>query len=75
MQDIGKILILIGLVFLASGLFIFFAGRIPFGFLGKLPGDISYHKNNISVFAPITSMVIISIVLTVVINIFSKWFK
>ena len=57
----GLILILIGvLIYLAPWLFSWF---------GKLPGDIRIEKENSKVFFPITSMIVISIVLTIVINI------
>ncbi len=57
----GLILILIGvLIYLAPSLFSWF---------GKLPGDIRIEKENSKVFFPITSMIVISIVLTIVINI------
>jgi H+/Cl- antiporter ClcA len=56
----GIILIVIGLIlWLAPGLFSWF---------GKLPGDIRIEKENSKVFIPITSMLLISIVLTVLIN-------
>lgn len=75
MQDMGKMLVLLGFILVIFGSLLFFAGKIPLGFLGKLPGDISYHKNNITVFAPITSMIVISIILTVVVNLISRWLK
>ena len=57
----GVILIVIGvLLYLAPWLFSWF---------GKLPGDIRIEKENSKVFFPITSMVIISIILTIVVNI------
>lgn len=56
----GIIMIVIGLIlWLAPGLF---------GWFGKLPGDIRIEKENSKVFIPITSMLLISIVLTVLIN-------
>lgn len=56
----GIILIVIGLIlWLAPGLFSWF---------GKLPGDFRIEKENSKVFIPITSMILISIVLTVLIN-------
>lgn len=56
----GIILIVIGLILcLAPGLFSWF---------GKLPGDISIEKENTRVFIPLTSMILISVILTVLIN-------
>lgn len=57
----GIILIVIGvLLYLAPWLFSWF---------GKLPGDIRIEKENSKIFFPITSMLIISIILTIVVNI------
>jgi hypothetical protein len=57
----GVILIVVGvLLYIAPWLFTWF---------GQLPGDISTEKENSKVFIPITSMIVISIILTIVINI------
>jgi len=40
---------------------------------GKLPGDINTDNENGKIFIPITSMIIISIVLTVLVNLFKRW--
>jgi len=52
------LLILGGLVWLA--------GKVPF--LGHLPGDIRIQRDNVSCFFPITTMILVSIVLTVILN-------
>ena len=44
--------------------------NIPFG---NLPGDITYQKKNLTVFAPFGTMLLISVILTVILNIFSRW--
>jgi hypothetical protein len=72
-QGIGKVLILGG-VFLASlGLLLFFWQRIPF--LGKLAGDIFVSKGSFQFFFPIVTCIIISIVLTIVINLIFRLFR
>ncbi|WP_024822312.1 MULTISPECIES: DUF2905 domain-containing protein [Aminobacterium] len=74
MQDIGKIFIFIGIVLVIAGIaFLLFSKlNLP---LGRLPGDITYTKKNVTIFAPITTMLIISIVLTLVLNIINRWIK
>lgn len=60
-------------IFLAVlGAALLLAGRwgIPFG---RLPGDITYQKKNITVFIPLGSMLLISLVISVILNIFSRW--
>lgn len=72
MQQIGKSLIFLGAVIMVIGFVIVLAGKfnIPFG---NLPGDITYQKKNFTVFAPIGSMLVISIVISVILNIISRW--
>lgn len=68
----GKTLIVMGLLLAAVGTFLLFAGKLDLPF-GKLPGDITYQKKNLTVFAPFGSMLLISIVITLILNIFSRW--
>lgn len=62
-----KWLISIGLVFIVVGLLLHF---VPWtlNWFGKLPGDIHIKLDNGNIFIPITSMVIISVLFTVIIN-------
>ncbi len=60
----GIILIIVGAIFhFAPGILSWF---------GKLPGDINIRSENGRVFIPITSMIIISVVLTIVLNLFNR---
>lgn len=72
MNQLGKTLIAFGLLLAAAGVILIIAGKLNIPF-GKLPGDITYHKKNITVFAPFGTMLIVSVILTVILNIFSKW--
>ena len=72
-HDIGKVLILVGVVILVAGIIIMLAPRIPF--LGRLPGDLSFNKDGIRVFIPITTGILLSIGLTVVVNVLLRLFK
>lgn len=66
----GKLLMLIGCIILAAGLFISFAGKfLPFG---KLPGDIFIKKDNFTFYFPIVTSIILSIVLSFILNFFSR---
>jgi len=67
----ARILLIVGGLLVAAGLVLHFAP----GFLawfGKLPGDIRIETPHTRVFVPVTSMVIASIVLTVVLNLFFR---
>lgn len=59
---IGKIFIIFGLIMLAVGGIIMFAGRIPW--IGRLPGDIYIQKKNFTFYFPLTTGIIISIFLS-----------
>jgi hypothetical protein len=61
-------LIVAGIILIAVGVLIYFAPNF-FSWFGKLPGDINIEKENSRIFIPITSMILISIVLTVIVNI------
>ena len=69
-QDIGKFLILAGIFLILFGALFVFWQRIPF--LGKLPGDIVIQKKGFGFFFPLATCIIISVVLTLLIN-FILW--
>ena len=70
----SKIIITIGVCFITTGLIIHLFGD-KMGWVGNLDGDIKIVKSNYGVYCPRTSMIIISIVLTVVFNLYSRFFK
>ncbi|MBA4417057.1 MAG: DUF2905 domain-containing protein [Syntrophus sp. (in: bacteria)] len=70
MNGIGKILIILGIIFVVVGLAFIFGDRIPY--IGRLPGDIYVKKERFSFYFPITTSIIISIILTVLFSIFKK---
>ena len=62
MQDIGKLLVIAGLLAVASGAWLW-SGR-GFGWLGRLPGDISYRSGNFSFYFPLATCLLVSLILT-----------
>lgn len=62
MTEIARTLIVLGGFLLVIGLGLYFFGKIP-GF-GKLPGDILVKKNNFTFYFPLTTSILISIVLS-----------
>ncbi|MDU2066339.1 MAG: DUF2905 domain-containing protein [Sporomusaceae bacterium] len=69
-SSIGKMLMVAGFVMLVIGAILTFGGKfLP---LGRLPGDILIQKENSSFFFPITTSIVLSIVLTVILNLLSK---
>jgi hypothetical protein len=69
-DGVGRLLIIGGLVTAAIGLVLVVAPNIPF--LGRLPGDIRIEGENAVVFIPLGTMLLVSIVLTVVLNLISR---
>ena len=67
----GKTIIYIGVVLVILGLILTYAPGLLRWF-GRLPGDIHIKFNNGTVFIPITSMLILSLLLTVIINLFLR---
>jgi hypothetical protein len=70
MPAMGKMLIVVGIILIGIGLAFVFADRIPF--FGKLPGDIYMKKERFSFYFPITTSIIISVILTILFSIFRK---
>ena len=66
-MEFGKLLVFIGIVLVIAGLFVSFAG--------KLPGDIYIKKDNFTFYFPITTSVFLSIVLSLLLYLFSRFFK
>lgn len=66
----GKILIIIGVIFILAGLFFLTGGKLTF--LGHLPGDIHFSKGNTEFFFPIVSCILVSVIGTIILNIFFR---
>ncbi len=64
-QELGKILLLVGVVFVVLGLVLTLGGKF---FLGHLPGDIVIRKKGVVIFLPIATSIILSLILTLVLN-------
>lgn len=71
---LGSVLMIIGAGILVIGALVRFAPGL-FGWFGNLPGDIKIEGENSRVFIPITSMILVSIVLTVVVNLVGAFFR
>ena len=69
-MPLGKLLILLGAILIVSGILLSFAGKLPF--LGRLPGDIRIERNNFSFFFPITTCILISLLISLVLWLFRR---
>lgn len=73
MIDVGRLLIILGFIIVALGLVILLAGRLPF--IGHLPGDILIRRGGGSFYFPIVTCLLLSIALTVVLNVLTLIFR
>jgi len=71
MMDMSKILIITGAVILTLGIVMYYAPWLV-NWFGRLPGDIRIENKNSFVFIPITSMIVLSLLLTLLINLFFR---
>jgi hypothetical protein len=64
MTDVGKLLVVFGLVIAAVGFLLILAGRVPW--VGRLPGDIYVQRGNWTFYFPLATSLLISAVLTLI---------
>ena len=69
----GKWVILAGILIVITGVVIYFF-HDKLNWLGKLPGDIRIEKENFRFYFPVTTMIIISVIITILVNLFKKIF-
>ena len=72
-SDLGRMLMIVGGLLFLVGLALTFAGRLP-GF-GQLPGDVAIERSNFRLYAPFGTMIVLSIVLTILLNVIARWFR
>lgn len=65
MSDVGKLLIVFGLVVAGIGVLLMFAERLPW--IGHLPGDITVQRGRWTFYVPLATSLVVSLVLTVVV--------
>jgi hypothetical protein len=72
MTDLGKLLVVVGGLFVLVGLVVMLVNKsgLP---LGRLPGDIVYRGKNTTVYFPLATSVLLSVVLSVVLYLVSRW--
>jgi hypothetical protein len=67
--ELGRILLIIGLVLVVVGGLAAMGVRLPFG---RLPGDIAITGEHGGIYIPIASMIVLSIILTILANLFLR---
>ena len=67
---LGKVLILLGIIIIGIGVLLMLGDKIPW--VGKLPGDIMIKREKFSFYFPLTTSLLISIILTLLFTLFRK---
>jgi len=70
--SLGRLLVTVGVVLAGIGLVFVLSERVPL--LGRMPGDIELRGNGWTVYAPLATSIVLSILLTVAINLFG-WLR
>jgi hypothetical protein len=70
MAGLGKSLIIFGIIIIAFGIVITFAGKIPW--LGRLPGDIQIKRDNFTFYFPMATCIILSVFISLLFWLFKK---
>ncbi|MCD6253659.1 MAG: DUF2905 domain-containing protein [Thermotogae bacterium] len=73
MQDLGRLLLIIGAIIAGIGLALIFADKIPL--LGRLPGDIVIKRKNFVFYFPLMTSILISVILTIILSLISRFFR
>lgn len=69
LAELGKLMVLFGIFMVIAG--VFFILPSNFNILGKLPGDIAVKRGNYSLYVPLTTSLILSIVLSILVTVYS----
>ena len=70
MAEIGKTLIVLGGILVLVGVFLSLGGKLPW--LGRLPGDIVIQRDNFTVYVPVVTSIVISVVLSLLCMLFRR---
>ncbi|CAG1015914.1 hypothetical protein ANAEL_05402 [Anaerolineales bacterium] len=70
MHGLGRSLIVFGLIIVAVGVILTFAGKIPW--VGRLPGDIYVKRGNFTFYFPLATSILISVILSLILWLFRK---
>lgn len=73
MPNPGKLIIGIGILIVIVGVVVYFWGN-KLGWIGHLPGDIRIERKNFKLYFPITTMILLSVLLTLLARLYQKFF-
>jgi len=73
MDNLAKALILFGIILVVAGILLYFGSKVGFLGLGRLPGDIRVERDNFHFYFPITTSIVVSIVLSAILYLISRF--
>lgn len=71
-MELGKVLVFLGLALLVAGLAVMLLGRMNWP-LGRLPGDFLYRGKRTTVYFPLATSLLVSVVLSILLYVISRW--
>jgi hypothetical protein len=71
-MELGKLLVILGLSLAVAGGALLLLGRMNLP-LGRLPGDLTYHGKNTTVYFPLATSLVVSVVLSILLYVVSRW--
>ncbi len=74
MNSVARIFVAVGVIFIIIGGLIYLLGRFNIT-IGRLPGDFSFQRGKLTVYLPCGTSILLSIVLTVILALLSRFFK
>ncbi len=73
MHELGKLLVIFGVILIVFGLAFMLAGKVPH--LGRLPGDILIQKKNFTFYFPLATSILVSLILSLIFWLISRRFR
>ena len=73
-MNVGRWFVIAGLVFVAAGLVFMLAAKLGLPKIGRLPGDIVYRCKNTTIYFPVVTCIVVSIVFTLLLSVI-RWFR
>jgi uncharacterized membrane protein len=70
LESLGKFLIVIGVVLIAVGALFLVFGKLPW--IGRLPGDIVIRREGVTIYIPLVTMLLLSVILTIFFNLIGR---
>ena len=72
-MEVGKLLVFLGVLLVVAGVVVMLLGRMNLLPLGRLPGDFFYRGKNTTVYFPLATSVVVSVVLSILLYLVSRW--